>query len=406
MSAIREREKEVVGNSRAFQGVAYAFIVVMLGTTLPTPLYPVYANTYSLSPLMITIIYAFYAIGVIAALLLFGHLSDRMGRRYILIPGVLASALSSLVFLFSGSLFPLFVGRVLSGLSAGLFTSTATATLVNLAPVSKQGKASMIASTVNMLGLGLGPLVGGLLAEYLPSPMRLVFIMHLVILVPAFLAIWYMPEPVKQRQKLKWTVQKLRVPPEVRATFIRGVIPVFAGFSMLGLFTAVSPSFLQKVLHVENKAILGVIVFSSFCASAAGQSLLRKASNQLVLKLGSAVLVIGISLVGLALHTHSLLVLLGGAIVSGVGQAFSFRAGLASVNAKTAAHERGEVASSFFIVAYVAISLPVIGVGLLAKATGIQTAGIVFSIVIALLALLALILSLLASRASKHTLGS
>lgn len=386
------KEKQPVRSGKGFIGAAYAFLVGMIGTTLPTPLYPIYGDAFGLSALMITIIYAVYAIGVIGGLLVFGNLSDRIGRRYILIPGIILSAVSAMVFLFADGITPLFIGRVLSGLSAGLFTSTATTTLVDLTPSHKQGKASMIASGVNMLGLGLGPLLAGVLAQYLSYPMRLVFVVDFVILIPAFFAIWFMPEPVKWKGKFRLKVQKLSVPLEVRPTFIRAVIPVFAGFSMLGLFTAVSPTFLQEVLHMDNKAVLGVIVFSVFCASAVGQLLFTNTSNRVVLTLGSAILMLGVVSVGIALQSRSLIILLIGAIVSGIGQAFSFRAGLASVNAKTTSEKRGEVTSSFFTIAYIALSIPVVGVGLLAKWTGIQVAGIVFSIVIALLALVALIL--------------
>src|SRR5699024_4811273 len=151
--------KKIGKQSRSFMtlgfiGVAYAFIMVMLGTTLPTPLYPIYEATFGLSSITITIIYAVYAVGVISALLVFGQLSDRIGRRYILLPGVVLSAVSAIVFLVTDNVTLLFVGRILSGFSAGLFTSTATATLVNLVPKPKQGLASMVASAINMLGLG------------------------------------------------------------------------------------------------------------------------------------------------------------------------------------------------------------------------------------------------------------
>src|SRR5699024_1520755 len=204
--------KEAVGSRMSFIGVVYAFLVVMLGTTLPTPLYPIYGDAFGLSPLMITVIYAVYAIGVIGGLLVFGNLSDRIGRRYILIPGVLLSAVSALMFLFAPGLTFLYIGRVLSGLYAGFFTSTATATLVNLAPQPKQAKASMIASGVNMLGLGLGPLLAGILAEYLTYPMRLVFVVDFAILIPAFIATWFMVEPVKMKQKATLKIQNLIVP--------------------------------------------------------------------------------------------------------------------------------------------------------------------------------------------------
>ncbi len=386
-------EKELSGGrATGFVGVAYAFLIVMLGTTLPTPLYPIYSDTFGLSDLMVTIIYATYALGVIGGLLVFGQLSDRIGRRYILIPGVLLSAVSALVFLFADGIALLFVGRVLSGLSAGLFTSTATATLVSMAPHDKQGKASMLASGVNMLGLGMGPLLAGIFAQYFPYPMRIVFAVDFAILIPAFIAIWLMPEPVKEKQKLRLKVQKLSVPPEVRATFIRAVIPAFAGFSVLGMFTAVSPAFLQDVLAFDNKAVLGVIVFSIFCASAISQALLKRTPDRTVLKLGTGILIFGTIFVSIALQLRSLTLVVTGAIVSGAGQGFSFRAGLASVNAKSPSRQRGEVTSSFFTLAYIALSIPVVGVGLLAKWTGIQVAGMVFSIVFAFVSLIALLL--------------
>lgn len=214
-----ERQSQSLMNL-GFIGVAYAFIMVMLGTTLPTPLYPMYEATFGLSNIMITIIYAVYAAGVISALLVFGQLFDRIGRRYILLPGVLLSAISAVVFLVTDSVTLLFVGRIISGFSAGLFTSTATATLVNLAPKTKQGLASMIASAVNMLGLGLGPLLAGVLAEYFAYPMRLVFIVHILILLPAVYFIWTMEEPIKERKSFRITVQKLRVPSEDRKSVV------------------------------------------------------------------------------------------------------------------------------------------------------------------------------------------
>src|SRR5699024_2907093 len=247
-----------------FIGVAYAFIMVMLGTTLPTPLYPIYEATFGLSSITITIIYAVYAVGVISALLVFGQLSDRIGRRYILLPGVVLSAVSAIVFLVTDNVTLLFVGRILSGFSAGLFTSTATATLVNLVPKPKQGLASMVASAINMLGLGLGPLLAGALAEYFAYPMRLVFIVHLLMLIPAFYFIWVMEEPVKEKKSFQITVQELSIPSDVRPAFIEAVIPAFVGFSVLGLFTSVSPAFLQEVIQVDNRAILGVMVFVCF----------------------------------------------------------------------------------------------------------------------------------------------
>src|SRR5699024_5442800 len=118
----------------------------------------------------------------------------------------------ALIFLSANGITFLFVGRILSGLSAGLFTSTATATLVNLAPTYKQGKASMIASGVNMLGLGSGPLLAGFLAQYFFFPLRVVFIVNLILLIPACVFLWKMPEPIQKLKSFRISVQKLSVP--------------------------------------------------------------------------------------------------------------------------------------------------------------------------------------------------
>jgi len=145
--------------------VALAFLVTMLGATLPTPLYPLYEQELGFGGVMVTCIFAAYAVGVAIALLLFGRLSDQVGRRAVLLPGLVLAAISSAVFLIPGDVPTLFVGRVLSGISAGIFTGTATATLVDLAPEGRQQRYSLLAAAVNMLGLGLGPVLAGALAQ-------------------------------------------------------------------------------------------------------------------------------------------------------------------------------------------------------------------------------------------------
>lgn len=378
-----------------FVGAVYAFMIVMMGTTLPTPLYTLYSNVFQLSPLMITVIYAVYAVGVIGGLLVFGQLSDRIGRRYVLIPGIILSIISAIVFLFASNVGLLLLGRVVSGLSAGLFTSTATTTIVNLAPDDKKNQASTIASSVNMLGLGFGPLLCGVLAQYLPYALHLVFIVDIVLLIPAFIGIWLMPEPIKDKQSFRIKVQKLSVPSNIRGTFIYAVIPVFVGFSMLGLFTAISPNFLGDILDIHNRAIIGLTVFLVFCASTVGQLLFKQKSDYNVLMLGSATLIVGVILVGISLLLSSYVLLLIGAIVSGLGQAFSFRAGLSTINSVSPQDKQAEITSTFFTIAYIAISIPVVGVGLLQLGLSIQGAGIIFSIIVVLLAIISLVLLLL-----------
>jgi MFS family permease len=383
-----------MGRPAAFAATAYAFAVTMLGTTLPTPLYGLYRAKFGFSELTVTIIFATYAAGVIAALLLFGPLSDEIGRRRVLLGGLALSALSAVVFLLANGLPALLVGRVISGLSAGIFTGTATATLLDLAPEGSRGRATLVGTLANMTGLGLGPLLAGLLSESFGAPLRLSFWVHLAVLVPAVLAVWLMPEPNAPSARPRYRVQKLTVPPQLRAAFIRASLAGFAGFAVLGLFTAVSPAFLSTQLGVSSRAVVGLVVFAVFLASGAGQLALERIPERVALPLGCALLIAGMVVLALGLALSSLALLVIGGVISGFGQGLSFRAALAGLNAGSPPAQRAEVASSFFVVAYVAISVPVIGVGVLAQATSLRTAGLIFVGVVGGLAATALVLLL------------
>ncbi|MDQ6751539.1 MAG: MFS transporter [Actinomycetota bacterium] len=375
-----------LGRRGAFAVVAYAFAITMLGTTLPTPLYDLYRQKFGFSVLMITVIFATYALGVIVALVLFGRLSDEIGRRRALLPGLALSALSALAFLVADGLAPLLVGRMLSGLSAGIFTGTATATLVDLADPARRGRATLVATLVNMGGLGCGPLLAGVLSQYAGSALRLSFIADLVLLVPAAVGVWAMPEPVQVSSRPRLRPQGLHVPAELRATFLRAALAGFAGFAVLGLFTAVAPAFLGQVLDVKSHATVGLVVFVVFAASAAGQLSLERVPQHVALPAGCLALIVGMGLLALGLADSSLTLLIAGGMVAGFGQGLSFRSGLAAVNEESPADRRAEVASSFFVVAYVAISIPVVGEGLLAQGAGLRAAGLVFAGVVATLA--------------------
>src|SRR5581483_6810434 len=125
----------------------------------------------------------------------------------------------SVVFLLAQSLAALLAGRLLSGFSAGIFTGTATAALVDLAAPSRRGRATLIATVANIGGLALGPLIAGALAPLAPDPLRLPYIVHLTLMVPAALVIWLMPEPVDISSgsgALRLRVQRLGVPGEMR----------------------------------------------------------------------------------------------------------------------------------------------------------------------------------------------
>ena len=378
-------ERARLGRRTGLAAAAVALGIAMLGTTLPTPLYGLYRQRFGFSELVITVIFATYAVGVIASLALFGRLSDQVGRRRMLLPGLALSALSAACFLTANGLPLLLAGRVLSGLSAGIFTGTATATLVDLSAGDDRGRATLAATVANMGALGTGPLLAGVLSQWASSPLRIPFWVDLGLLVPAVLGIWAMPEPVTTTAHPRLRPQALRVPSEMRSTFIQSALAASAGFAVLGLVTAVAPDFLARELGVTSRALEGLVVFSVFAASTAGQVILRFIPKRMAIIGGPGTLIAGMGFLALGLAASSLALLVLGAVTAGLGQGLTFRAALAAVNERSPAGERGAVASSFFIVMYVAISLPVIGVGVLAQEIGLRPAGLTFAVLVAAL---------------------
>ena len=369
--------------------LAYAFAAIMVGTTLPTPMYALYGEQMHFAVLTTTVIYATYAGGVLFALLAFGRWSDAIGRRPVLLAGVVFAVASAAVFLVAHSVSMLLVGRVLSGLSAGIFTGTATAAVIEAAPENWRTRAAAVATVANIGGLGTGPLLAGLLVEYAPGPLHLSFIVHIVLALLAGAAVLIVPETSQRTGSIG--VQRLSVPAEVRAVFVIAALAAFAGFAVTGLFTAVAPSFLSQVVGITNHAVAGLIACSIFAASAVAQVAARTMNPQRAVAIGCAILVAGMVILAVALHFSSLAGLIAAAVVSGIGQGISFSRGLAAVAERTPPGRRAEVSSTYFVVAYVAISLPVVGEGLAARRWGLQTAGVTFAIAVAILSIICLV---------------
>nr|WP_297457638.1 MFS transporter [uncultured Halomonas sp.] len=380
-------------NSRlAFLGVAFAFLIVMLGATLPTPLYPIYQQRFGFSQLMITVIFAAYAVGVIAALIGTGRWSDQLGRRPLLFAGLIAAALSDAAFLASEGLAGLLAGRVLSGVSAGIFTATATVAVIELVPPAWKQRATFVATAVNMGGLGLGPVVAGVLGQYAPWPLHLSYVMHLGMLALGVVAVWLAPETVERPRHPHLRMQRLRLPAEVRGVFLPAATAGFAGFAVLGFFTATAPAFMGEVLGHSNLALIGLVAGVVFFASTLGQFVQGRFAERHRLPLGCGVVIVGAGLVGAGIGFVSLGLFMAGALIVGLGQGIAFRAGLGAVTAASPANQRGAVTSTFFFVTYVALSIPVLGIGLTARVVGLSATGMGFAGFVALLAAAALAL--------------
>lgn len=355
------------------------FAVCMAGTTLPTPLYGLYQEKFGFSELMVTVVYAVYAFGVIGVLLLSGNASDVLGRRPVLLSGLGFAAASAVCFLCATGLEWLYAGRLLSGLSAGLFTGAATVYVLELAPQGGRSRATFVATAANMGGLGCGPLLAGVLSQYAAWPLYLPFLVHLALVAGSVAVLLWLPETVRERRPLSSVrPQRPGLPSQVRAVFGPAAIASFVGFALFGVFTSVSPAFMEQSLDVDNRAVTGLVVALAFFASTAGQLAVGRVGMARSLPLGCAGLLAGLALLAGALTWDLLVLVVLSALVGGCGQGLAFRGALSAVAGASPADRRAAVVSTLFVVAYAGISVPVIGVGVLSEPIGLEGAGLVF----------------------------
>jgi MFS family permease len=353
-----------------FWVVALTFLTLAAFTTVPSPLYALYQARDGLSGFEVTVIYAAYAIGVIGALFLAGHLSDWYGRRRLLFPAAGLTIVSAIVFLTWKGLPGLLLARVLAGVSIGLASSTATAYLAELharhRPDAPDTRAQLTATTVNMGGLGVGALVAGLLAQWIGDPLTVPYVVFLSAAALALVAVAVSPETreaVKPRPRYR--PQRVSVPADARGEFYAAALSTFTVFSAMGLFAGLSGLFLSVALHHPSHALAGATLFAVFSAGVVAQLATRTWGVRRGLGAGMALMLAGLAVTVTAvwLSTPSLaLFIIGGAVI-GAGGGAIFKGAVGTVIRIARPESRAEALTGLYLAGFVGLSAPIVGAG-------------------------------------------
>ncbi len=372
----------------AFWLVAYTFLVTMAFSAVPTPLYVLYQARDGFGPLMVTVIFAAYAAGVVASLFLAGHLSDWLGRRRMVLFAAVTNMASGLLFLVWPAVPGLLTGRVISGVSIGLLTASATAYLSELHAAARPGsartRADMVATAANLGGIGLGPLLAGFLAQYAGDPLRVPYLVAEFLLLAGVLGLALAPETAPRHgTRPGYRPQRVSVPAEHRGAFFAAGAAAAAGFALFGLFTSLAPGVIAGLLHDRSHALAGAATFSVFGSAALAQLALSRAPARRQLTAGLTALVAGLALITAAVWLPSLPVLLAGGVVAGAGAGAAFRGSVATVITIAPAHARGESLAGLFLAAYTGLAVPVVGLGLATQALSPQDAVLGFAVLLA-----------------------
>ena len=372
-----------MSHGAGFWLVGYAFAVVMAFAALPTPLYVLYAQQDHLSSTLISGVFAAYAVGVVISLVTVGHISDWVGRRRMLLAALALALAAGAVFIVWTSLAALLIARVVSGLAVGIVTTTATAHLGELharhRPNATARRAQLLAVAANLGGIGLGPLAAGLLAQFAPDPLRTPYLVTEGLLVIAMVALVLTPETVWRTGPVRYRMQRIAVPRQARATFAAAALGAAVIFTILGMFSALVPSFLLTALHEPSHAVAGAVASVVFLASAAAQLVDRRAGRH-PLTSAVPVAVAGLTVLTIATWTGQLAVFVAGAVVTGVGVGLVFKTLLAAVVDVTPDGSRGEVLAAFFLAAYIGLAVPVLVLGVLSEVLSASVLMTVFAV--------------------------
>jgi MFS family permease len=346
--------------------------VLYVGSTMLTPLYPLYRSAFGFSELTVTAIYAVYVLGNLTALAFFGRLSDQIGRRAVTLVALGLTIVSTLGYLFAASTAWLAAGRVVNGFAAGLGAGALTAWAAELEARHDRARASVVASAGNLAGLATGPLLAGLLAQFAPWPLRTSYVVYLGVLAVMILVVRATPETVMR--PARWTQVSLRprigVPAGIRLGFAAAAAMAFAAFALAGFFCALVPGVLARSLHETRPVMSGAVAAAFFGTAVVAVPVTRALTARVAMALALVLLLGGLGGLLAAEATGSSAWLLVATFASGAAMALAYRSSLQQVNEIAPEAQRGEVISSYLAACYLGNAVPILGVGALSISLG------------------------------------
>jgi MFS family permease len=386
-TAVRFHTRHNVG----FWAIAYAFLIVLAYNAVPAPLYGIYQQRDGFSSFAITVIFAAYAVGVVISLFTVGHLSDWHGRRRLFAPALALCMLSAVVFLLWRDLPGLILGRVLGGIGVGAVTATATAWLSELhstaRPDASAKRAQIVSTAANLGGIGFGPLVAGALAEWVGAPLTVPYVVSLVALAVALVAVTLSPETRERPDPFpNYRPQRVSVPRDAVARYFAGGIGAAISFAVFGLFTSLAPSFLAGTLHHPSHALAGATAFAVFAAAVVAQTAIAGRSTRSAIAGGIATMVLGLAVLVVAvfLPSPSLALFELGGVITGAGAGALFKGVVTSVTEIAPRERRAEALAGMFLAGYIGLSVPVLGLGVMTQYLSARVSLVIFTGVLAL----------------------
>lgn len=379
---------QVDGRGRSHLGfLAFVLLCFFAASSAPTPLYHLYQQAWGFSSALLTVIFAVYALSLLATLLVFGSLSDYLGRRPVIFIGLLLEIVSMLLFIAATDVSWLIIARVLQGVATGIATSALGAAMLD----SDAQQGPLLNSITPMFGMALGALGTSALVEYAPLPMGLAYGVLLAAFVGQAMYLLRIAETVTpQPGVLKTLRPRLGVPAQARGTLLLVLPADIAAWALGGFFLSLAPSLLTAATGSTSVLNGGFAVAALTLSGAISIHNLRLRAPRLALLVGCSFLAVGVSVILAAVNLGWLWLFFTGAVVAGIGFGASFLGALRLLLPLAQPHERGALMAAFLALSYLAFCIPALLAGVSIKTAGLVTTTNVYGGVVVLLAVSAL----------------
>lgn len=370
-----------------------AIYTTILASHMPTPLYAVWQQAWGFSSTALTAVFSVYVLGVVLTLLTMGSLSDQVGRRQMLVPGLLVIIAGSIAFMLASDIYQLGLARLLTGIGTGMVTGAATAAVVELEPDGNWARGATLSALAFTLGAASGPTISSLALRWTPYaeiwPFLIILLLAALCIALLLRARW--PSDIGQRQASfslrKWRPTTVKVPRDILGTFAFAGAAICLAWSTGSLYSALGPSMARELAGVSDRALAGL--FAAGWQLVAGISQFacqRQPLNRLIIA-GPVLLVCGLLAMGGAVLLASVWLFTLATLTTALGAGAIGVIAIVIISSSAPPAERGGITSAFYLLAYLSMATVVLGVGLASDIIGLVNSMLGFIVVISLAAL-------------------
>jgi MFS family permease len=361
---------------------AWPVTAVFVLSNAATPLYVLWQRDIGFSKGTLTVVFAFYIVGLIGSLLVSGVVSDRVGRKPVLLPALALALAACAIFATATGVAALIVARLFTGIAVGAVVSAGMAAVTDVAGPERRRIAALLASCAMVFGAGLGPLLAGVLSQTAPGPTVTVFLVEAALLVTAVLCVLRMPV---RRPAVRARGAWIRVPgvPDGHGRQLLLGIAVFApGITATSFVLSLGPSLLSGLLGTTNRIVAGAMAFVMFLAATGVQFAVQRLRRRTILTAGAASTTLSMITLVIAVHTSAVAVLILSALLAGAGQGMGQLGGLSLLNSSIPPRRLAEANAALNVGGYVPAGALPVAAGYLSDAVGLTGGATVFASVL------------------------